>query len=144
MNNVILIGRAVRNPELRYIPSGTATTNFTVAIDRQLSKEKKQELESRNLPTADFIKITTWGKMAENVANYLVKGRLVAIQGRIQTGSYEDKDGKRVYTTEVVANQVKFLEWGDRQDTNREQGTQEGDFPDLEGLYPVDNDDIPF
>lgn len=137
MNNAILIGRAVRDPELRYIPSGTATTSFTIAIDRQLSKEKKQELESRNLPTADFIKVTTWGKMAENVANYLVKGRLVAVQGRIQTGSYEDKDGKRVYTTDVVASQVQFLEWDNKQNNNNNN-------LGLEDLHPISNDDIPF
>lgn len=144
MNNVVLIGRLVADPDLRYIPSGTAVSRFTLAIDRQLSREKKQEMEARNQPTADFIRITVWGKMAENCANFLAKGRLVGVQGRIQTGSYDDKDGKRVYTTEVVANNVEFLEWGDKQSTGSNYGSQNQDFPDLEGLHPINNDDIPF
>lgn len=149
MNNVVLIGRLTRDPELRYIPgSGTAVARFSIAVDRGLSREKKQEMESKNQPTADFINILVWGKPAENCANYLVKGRLVGIQGRIQTGSYE-KDGVRRYTTEVVANNVEFLEWGD---TNRSQGSQGSqgfgdssfDFGGIEGFHPTDNDDIPF
>ncbi|HZJ99651.1 MAG TPA: single-stranded DNA-binding protein [Tissierellaceae bacterium] len=144
MNNVVLIGRLTRDPDLRYIPSGTAVTRFSLAVDKQLSREKKQEFESRNQPTADFINIVVWGKSAENCANYLVKGRLVAVQGRIQTGSYEDKDGKRVYTTDVVANNVEFLEWGDNRSRNTDFGTQDSGFSDIEGLHPVDNDDIPF
>lgn len=138
MNNVVLIGRLTRDPELRYIPvSGTAVSKFILAIDRGLSKEKKQEMESKGQPTADFIPITVWGKMAENVANYLAKGRLVAIQGRIQTGSY-DKDGTRVYTTEVVANNVEFLEWGDKKQDSNDWGSG------MDGFHPVDNEDIPF
>ena len=90
-------------------------------------------MESKNQPTADFIRIVVWGKMAENSANYLVKGRLVGIQGRIQTGSY-DKDGVKVYTTDVVASQVEFLEWGDKP---QYEGVPEG-------FHPADSDDIPF
>ncbi len=131
MNNVNLIGRLTRDPELRYLTTGTATCNFTLAVDRGLSKEKKQEMEAKNQPTADFIRIVVWGKAAENAANYLVKGRLVAIQGRIQTGSYE-KDGQRVYTTDINAQQVEFLEWGDKQNNTPE------------GYTPTDNEDIPF
>ncbi len=138
LNSVVLIGRLTRDPELRYIPvSGTAVSKFILAIDRGLSKEKKQEMESKGQPTADFIPITVWGKMAENVANYLAKGRLVAIQGRIQTGSY-DKDGTRVYTTEVVANNVEFLEWGDKKQDSNDWGSG------MDGFHPVDNEDIPF
>jgi len=141
MNNVVLIGRLTRDPELRYIPgSGTAVARFGVAIDKGLSREKKQEMESKNQPTADFINIVVWGKTAENCATYLVKGRLVGIQGRIQTGSYE-KDGIRRYTTEVVANTVEFLEWGD---TNKSQKDSDSDFSGSEGFHPADNDDIPF
>lgn len=117
MNNFIGIGRLVRDPELRYIPnSGTATCNFTLAIDKNLSKEKKAEMESKNQPTADFIRVVVWGKLAENVANYTTKGRLVGVQGRINTGSYDDKDGKKVYTTDVVASNVEFLEFGDKKE----------------------------
>lgn len=134
MNSVNLIGRLTRDPELRYIPgSGTAVCNFTLAVDKGLSKDKKQEMESKNQPTADFIRIVVWGKMGENSANYLKKGRLVAIQGAIQTGQYNDKDGKTVYTTEVNARNVEFLEWGDKEG----QGG-------VEGFHPTDNTDIPF
>ena len=138
MNNVILIGRLTRDPELRYIPgSGQAVTKFSLAVDKGLSKDKKQEMESENKPTADFINIVVWGKQAENAANYLVKGRLVAIQGRLQSGSYDDKDGKKVYTTDVVASNVEFLEWGDKQ-------TTQTDYTGIDGFHPTDNDDIPF
>lgn len=136
MNNVVLIGRLTRDPELRYIPgSGTAVCNFTLAVDKGLSKDKKQEMESKNQPTADFIRIVVWGKMGENSANYLAKGRLVAVQGSIQTGSYEDKDGKRVYTTEVNARNVQFLEWGDK---------EEGQAGGVDGFTETDMGDIPF
>ena len=139
MNNVVLIARLTRDPELRYIPnSGTAVSTFTVAVDKGLSKDKKAEMESKNQPTADFIRIVVWGKQAENAANYLVKGRLVGIQGRIQTSNYDDKDGKKVYVTEVVASQVEFLEWGDKQQSNS------SDFGGIDGFHSVDNDSIPF
>ena len=141
MNNVVLIGRLTKDPELRYIPgSGQAVTNFTLAIDKQLPKDKKDEMEAKNQPTADFIRIVVWGKMAENCANYLAKGRLVAVQGRIQTGSYDAQDGSKRYTFEVVANNVEFLEWGDKKDNTSSQDA----FNDLSMYEPVGNDDIPF
>ncbi|MGJ0847448.1 single-stranded DNA-binding protein [Tissierella praeacuta] len=141
MNNCVLIGRLTRDPELRYLPgNGTAVTKFGLAVNRDLSKDKKQEMESKGYPTADFINITVWGKMAENAANYLVKGRLVGIQGRIQTGSYE-KDGVKVYTTEVVANNVEFLEWGDKQQSNNSPSNWDGS---IDGFHPADDEDIPF
>ena len=149
MNSVVLVGRLTRDPELRYIPSGTAVSTFTLAIDKNLSREKKQEMESRNQSTADFIRIVVWGKQAENCANYLAKGRLVAVQGRIQTDSYE-KDGIRRYTTDIVANNVEFLEWGDSKrstDTSNNSSNNNNDdfdFPDIEGFHPTDNNDIPF
>lgn len=114
MNHVVLIGRLTRDPELRYIATtGNANARFSLAVDRGLSKEKKQEIEAKGQPTADFINIVVWGKQAENCANYLSKGRLVAVAGSIQTGSYDGQDGQRRYTTEVVARNVQFLEWGD-------------------------------
>ena len=135
MNNVVLIGRLVRDPELRYLQTGTATTTFTLAVDKGLSKEKKNEMELQNKPTCDFIRIVVWGKSAENCANYLAKGRLVGVQGRINTGSYTKDDGTKVYTTDVVANQVEFLEWGDKNNN---------DDYNMPGFHPVDNDSIPF
>ena len=138
MNSVNLIGRITRDLELKYIQgSGTAVTKFSIAVDKGLSKDKKQEMEAKGQPTADFINIVVWGKQAESCANYLAKGRLVGIEGRIQTGSYEDKDGKKVYTTEVNASRVHFLEWGDKQTTPTEHETPEG-------FHNTDMGDIPF
>ncbi len=146
LNNVALIGRLTRDPELRYIPnSGTPVSTFTIAVDKGLSRDKKQEMESKNQPTADFIRIVVWGKQAENCANFLNKGKLVGIQGRIQTGSYDDKDGKRVFTTDVVANNVEFLEWGENTNkTSTGFNNNSHDYPELDGFHPTDNDDIPF
>lgn len=131
MNQVVLIGRMVREPELKFLQSGMAVTNFTLAVDKNLSKEKRQEMESKGQPTADFINIVVWGKQAESCANYLDKGRLTAVQGRIQTRSYEANDGTRRYVTEVVANHVEFLEWKKKDD-------------DIDGFSQVDNADLPF
>ncbi len=146
LNNVVLIGRLTRDPELRYIPnSGTPVSTFTLAVDKGLSREKKQEMESKNQPTADFINIVVWGKVAENVANFVNKGKLVGVQGRIQSRSYDAKDGNRRYITEVVANTVEFLEWGDN--TPNKQGSYNDnnlDYPEMDGFHPTDNDDIPF
>lgn len=154
MNSVILIGRLTRDPELRYLSTGMAVSRFSIAVDKDLSREKKQEFESKGQPTADFINIVVWGKQAENCANYLVKGRLVAIQGRIQTGSYTAQDGTKRYTTDVVADRVQFLEWGEAkqggQSQNREFNqsfNQNRDFGmdiDMDGFHPTDDDDIPF
>jgi single-strand DNA-binding protein len=103
MNNVILIGRLTKDPELRYMQSdNTAIAKFTLAVDRA----KKDE--------TDFIRITVFGKQAENCDKYLKKGRQAAVQGRLQTGSYT-KDGHTVYTTDVIASRVEFL--GGKQDT---------------------------
>ena len=125
MNNVVLIGRLTKDPETRY--SGeTVVTTFTLAVDRPISKDK----------AADFIHIVTFGKTAELCEKYLAKGRQVAIQGRIQTGSYEDKDGKRVYTTDVIADRVQFLGGKPEQ---REQNEEQ-----YEGFQAVDDSDIPF
>ena len=145
MNTVVLIGRLTRDPELRYIPnSGTAVSTFTLAVDKNLSRDKKQEAESKNQPTADFIRIVVWGKQAENCANYLAKGRLIAVNGRIQTSTYDDKEGKRVYVTDVVANNVEFLEWGDGANKTDNSNQSESNFSGIEGFHPTDNDDIPF
>ena len=121
MNQTILIGRLCATPELKYLQSGTATTRFTLAVDRALSKDKKQEAEQKGQPTADFVPVTVWGKQAESCAEYLAKGRMVAVAGRITTGSYE-KDGKTVYTTEVTAERVQFLEWGEKTQSKAETG----------------------
>src|SRR5699024_11175522 len=137
------IGRLTRDPELRYIPNtGTPVSTFSLAVDKQLSKEKRQEFESKGQPTADFINIVVWGRLAENCANYLSKGLLAAVQGRIQSRSYEANDGTRRYVTEVVAERVEFLEWKD--DNRSNFGDSNTDFPGIDGFEPVDDEDIPF
>ena len=115
MNSVVLIGRLTKDPELRYIPeSQNAVATFTLAVDRPMSKEKQ----------ADFIRITVFGKQAENCERFLTKGRMTGVQGRIQTGSYKNKEGATVYTTDVIAERVEFLEWGDAAD--RKKNADEG------------------
>jgi single-strand DNA-binding protein len=117
MNQVVLIGRLVKDVDLRFVPgSGQAVANFTMAIDKGLNRDKKQEFEAAGKPTADFIKIVVWGKQAENCSQYLAKGKLVAIQGSIQSGSYKTPEGETRYTTDVLANRVEFLEWGERKE----------------------------
>ena len=108
MNSVVLIGRLTRDPEIRYTASSQmAVASFTIAIDRPVRAGGEKQ--------TDFPRITVFGRQAENCERYLAKGRLVGIQGRLQTGSYQNKDGVTVYTTDVVADRVEFLEWGDRQ-----------------------------
>ncbi len=106
MNSVQLIGRLTRDPEVRYTASQMAVATFTLAIDRPTRAGEERK--------ADFPRITVFGRQAENCEKYLAKGRKVAIEGRIQTGSYQGKSGETVYTTDVVANRVEFIEWGDR------------------------------
>ena len=107
MNSVQLIGRLTRDPEVRYTGNQMAVATFSIAIDRPPKPDGTKE--------TDFPRITVFGRQAENCEKYLVKGRLVGIEGRIQTGSYTNRNGDKVYTTDVVANRVEFLEWGDRQ-----------------------------
>lgn len=109
MNKVIAIGRLVRDPELRYTPANKAVCTFTLAIDRQMSRDKKEQAEANGWSTADFPRVNVWGQTAEHCNKYLSKGSQCAVVGSIQTGSYKDKDGKTVYTTEILAENVEFL-----------------------------------
>lgn len=102
MNKVALIGRLTRDPELRYTQQGTPVAGFTLAVNRRYTKEDEQK--------ADFISIVAWQKTAEFCAKYFVKGQQVAVCGRIQTRSWDDQDGKKRYTTEVVAEDVYFAD----------------------------------
>ena len=121
MNSINLIGRLTRDPELRYSKhTQVAMCRFTLAVDRGLSRDKKAEMEQNGQPTADFIGCIAWGKTAELVANYLSKGRQMALQGRIQTSSYEGQDGNRVYRTDVVADRVEFI--GSHNDNRQDEG----------------------
>lgn len=111
MNSVVLIGRLTRDPEVRYTAATQmAVATFTLAIDRPVRAGGEKQ--------TDFPRVTVFGKQAENCEKYLAKGRLVGVQGRLQTGSYQNRDGATVYTTDVVADRVEFLEWGDRQSGN--------------------------
>ena len=138
MNNCTLIGRLCADAELRYLANAnnTAVATFTLAVDRNLSKEKRAEAESKGQPTADFILCKAWGKTAETLANYVTKGKLIGITGRIETGSYEAKDRTRRYTTEVIVYNLDILEW-EKQTKNNNNNDME------EGFYTI-NEEIPF
>jgi single-strand DNA-binding protein len=145
MNKVFLIGRLVKEADLRYTKNGKAVALFTIAVNR-------------NKEQADFIRITAFGKTAENTANYTSKGSLVAVEGTIVTGSYE-KNGQRIYTTDIWANTVQFLEpkgkgSGEQKDANTGQkqapasadddpfGGYEDPFAD--SSIPIEDDTLPF
>ena len=102
LNVAVLIGRLVRDPELRYTGAGTAVCSFTLAVDRPKFGDRDKE--------ADFIGIVTWGKLAESCAQYLHKGRMASVEGRLQIRSYENRDGQEVRVAEIVAHNVRFLD----------------------------------
>ncbi|HDI4220710.1 TPA: single-stranded DNA-binding protein [Listeria monocytogenes] len=103
MNRVILVGRLTKDPDLRYTPAGVAVATFTLAVNRTFTNQQGER-------EADFINCVVWRKPAENVANFLKKGSMAGVDGRVQTRNYEGNDGKRVYVTEIVAESVQFLE----------------------------------
>ena len=153
MNKAFLIGRLTRDPELRYSSNNAAIANFSIAIDRQYTSSDGQR-------QTDFINIVAFQKQAENIKKYIGKGSLVAVDGRIQTRNYEDKDGKRVYVTEVVADRVQFLDSRNSNNTNNESSendvtpadfndTKETDvsddvFADFGSSIEISDDDIAF
>ena len=143
MNSVALIGRLTRDPEVRYgAASQTAVARFTIAVDRQRGGRDQEQ-------TADFIPIVCFGKTAELVEKYIAKGRLVGVTGRIQTGSYE-KDGRKVYTTDVIADRIEFLDRGNNTEGSGQSysGGQSAAAPSgpaiPEGFSQLTDDDIPF
>ena len=103
MNKVFLIGRLTKDPELRYTGSNIAVATFSIAVNRTFTNQSGER-------EADFINIVVWDKQAENLVKYQKKGNQIAVDGRIQTRNYEDKDGKRVYVTEILANNISFLD----------------------------------
>jgi single-strand DNA-binding protein len=128
LNHVVLIGRLARDPELRHTASGTAVANFTLAVDRRLKPDGTKE--------ADFIRVITWGKQGENCANYLEKGRLVAVDGRLQVRAYQGQDGQNHTSTEVITENVQFLSPKKKDSGN---GSVEALSPDAE----IPDDGIP-
>ena len=137
INNVVLIGRLTRDPELRYTPSNVAVTTFSLAVNRNF-KNQAGDYE------ADFISCIMWRQQAENFANWLKKGALVGITGRIQTRSYDNQQGQRVYVTEVVAESFQILEKKDNAANNASMENQIP--PSFEKTNPMDisDDDLPF
>ncbi|WP_195940979.1 single-stranded DNA-binding protein [Romboutsia sp. 1001713B170131_170501_G6] len=149
MNHVVLVGRLTRDPELRYIAgSGTPVANFSIAIDREFSgKDGKRE--------TDFIDIQVWGKSAENCANYIGKGSLVAVQGSIRVDVYQNQAGENRRAFRVNANRVQFLDSRNKSENSYNKGNQPGFEPSFEptfepqgldpqGFQAIDDDDIPF
>lgn len=149
MNSVILLGRLTKDPEVRYTNSNMAVARFSLAIDRPAKDGEKK---------ADFPNIVVFGKQAENCERYLHKGQRAAVEGRLQTGSYERQDGSRVYTTDVVANRVEFIDWktddlsdkntyDDKQYENAENTSdieRQSRTADVPAGFEALDDDIPF
>ena len=120
MNSVALIGRLTKDPELKYSQSGKALCRFTLAVQREFNKDE-----------ADFINCLAWDKRAEAIAEYLRKGRRMAVQGRIQTGSYQNNNGDTVYTTDIIVDKFEFVDSA-RSDTSKNVRSEE----DLEDDFP--------
>jgi len=141
MNKVVLVGRLTKDPDLKFTPGkGTAVATFTLAVNRRFKRPGQ--------PEADFIPVVVWGKQAENTATYVGKGRMVGISGAIQTRSYDAKDGTKRYVTEVVAEEVQFLE---SKSSSSGQGSinQYNNYPSNfevsdDDITPIDDGDIPF
>ena len=138
INNVILVGRLTRDPELRKTQSGTSVLSFNLAVNRKFSKDDEQ--------SADFINCVAWNHSADFMAKYLSKGSLIGLEGRIQTRNYEDKTGNRVYVTEVVADSVQSLESRKERESNsydngyNDQVEEDFGNNDIE----INSDDLPF
>lgn len=130
INNVVLVGRLTRDPELRTTGSGTSIATLTLAVDRQFTKASGQR-------EADFINCVIWRKAAENFCSFASKGRLVGIQGRIQTRNYDNKDGQRVYVTEVLVDNFSFLD--SRNSAQNEYSGQQGGYSQQQGNKPQAN-----
>jgi single-strand DNA-binding protein len=146
LNNVTLAGRLTKDPELRFTPNGVAVATFTLAINRPFENQQGER-------EADFVNCVIWRKPAENVANFLKKGDLAGVTGRIQTRSFEGNDGKRVYVTEVLAESVQFgpksgsgtNQTGNNQNGHTGQnGSRGGDPFAGGGQIDISDDDLPF
>lgn len=153
MNNVSLVGRLTKDPELRTIPSGSVTTSVTVAINRPFANQAGERI-------ADFISVSVWNRQAENLAKYCKKGSLIGVTGRIQTRSYDSPDGTRKYVTEVLAENIQFLSSKNNNssgqynpepsynsgNTNQVETTDisEDPFKDFGSEVVLSDDDLPF
>ena len=150
INRVVLVGRLTKDPEFRTTQSGVDVANFTLAVNRNFTNAQGER-------EADFINVVVFRKQAENVNNYLSKGSLAGVDGRIQSRSYENNEGKRIFITEVVADSVQFLEPKGNNNQNISQGQQTGTrkqqtgnvsndnpFANANGPIDIGDDDLPF
>lgn len=136
MNRVVLVGRLTKDPELKFTPNGVPVATFTLAVQRSFTNQQGER-------EADFINCVVWRKPAENVAQFLKRGSMAGVDGRVQTRSYEGQDGKRVYVTEVLAESVQFLEpknGGQSQQQQSSGGSQNSYGRDIN----INDDDLPF
>lgn len=137
INRVVLVGRLTKDPELRYTPSGVAVATFTLAVNRTFTNSSGDR-------EADFINVVAWRQLAELCANYVKKGSQVGLEGRLQTRSYDGNDGKRVYVTEVVADNIQFLS-----PSNSENSKPTNDYKPTDPFansqtVDISDDDLPF
>ncbi|MEB7863856.1 single-stranded DNA-binding protein [Staphylococcus xylosus] len=148
INRVVLVGRLTKDPEFRTTPSGVNVTNFTLAVNRTFTNAQGER-------EADFINVVVFRKQAENVNNYLFKGHLAGVDGRMQSRSYENKEGQRVFVTEVAADSVQFLEHknngqannvskGQQTGTNNQRSSNDNPFANANGPIDISDDDLPF
>lgn len=135
LNRVVLIGRLTKDAELRYTPTGVATTSFTLAVERPFKNQNGEK-------EVDFIPVVTWKKLAELCAEYLAKGRLTAVEGRIQIRNYENNEGRRIYITEIVADNVRFLE--SSKGSKRQEQSSNDPFSDDGQPIEIDDSSLPF
>lgn len=135
INRFIGVGRLTRDPDLRYSQSGVAVCNFTIALNRHFKSSDGQD--------ADFINCVAFRKPAENLAKYMSKGSQIGVDGRLQSRTYDDKDGKTIFVTEVVADSVQFLEGRKSNDQQTQNSTQDDPFTDGEPI-DISSDDLPF
>ena len=151
INRVILVGRLTKDPDLKYTAQGTPVANFTLAVNRTFTNQQGEK-------ETDFINVVVWRRQAENAANYLKKGNLAGVDGRIQTRNYEGQDGKRIYVTEVLAESVQFLEpkssqgQGDTNTQQRQQTRNDSNYTKIDDdpftndgkTIDINDDDLPF
>lgn len=140
LNKAIVLGRLTKDPEMRYTQSGTAVTTFTLAVDRRTTNQQGER-------ETDFLPIVVFGKTAESSAQYLSKGKQAAVEGRIQVRNYENKEGCRVYVTEIVAENVQFLSGGNTQGNQSNSNTgypSNSDSPFSGKPIDISDDDLPF
>ncbi|MFC0188462.1 single-stranded DNA-binding protein [Fictibacillus aquaticus] len=148
LNRVVLVGRLTADPQLKYTPNGVAVANFTLAVNRPFSNQQGEK-------EADFINCVVWRKPAESASQYLKKGSLAGVDGRMQTRSYDNNQGQRVYVTEVMAESVQFLEPRNQQSDNsrsdsanqrnqQQQQRQNEPDPFAGGSISISDEDLPF